>query len=66
MTTKLWLGSAAWSQSSAQRHDPCSRGFTPAVRPGPMIGQDNERVFKDLLKITAEQYRQLLERQIIF
>jgi hypothetical protein len=31
-----------------------------------MIGQDNERVFKDLLKITAEQYRQLLERQIIF
>jgi crotonobetainyl-CoA:carnitine CoA-transferase CaiB-like acyl-CoA transferase len=41
-------------------------GFKPAIRPGPMIGRDNDRVFKDLLKITAEQYQQLLERQIIF
>jgi crotonobetainyl-CoA:carnitine CoA-transferase CaiB-like acyl-CoA transferase len=41
-------------------------GFEPAVRPGPMIGQDNEHVFKDLLEITAERYKELLEQKVIF
>lgn len=41
-------------------------GFEPAIRPGPMIGQDNERVFKGLLGLTAEQYQALVERKIIF
>ena len=41
-------------------------GFEPAIRPGPMIGQDNERVFKELMQITAERYRQLVEQKVIF
>jgi benzylsuccinate CoA-transferase BbsF subunit len=41
-------------------------GFEPAIRPGPMIGQDNEHVFKGLLGLTAEQYQALVERKIIF
>ena len=41
-------------------------GFAPAVRPGPMIGQDNEHVFKGLLGLTAEEYRDYVERKVIF
>jgi benzylsuccinate CoA-transferase BbsF subunit len=41
-------------------------GFAPAIRPGPMIGQDNEQVFKGLLGLTAEQYQGFVERKVIF
>ncbi|MFN8626958.1 MAG: CoA transferase [Candidatus Binatia bacterium] len=41
-------------------------GFTPDIRPGPMIGRDNERVFKDLLGLTADAYRDYVERKVIF
>ncbi len=38
----------------------------PAVRTGPMIGQDNERVFRELLGIPEERYRALVDAQIVF
>ena len=43
-----------------------SSGFEPAVRPGPAIGQDNEHVFKELLKIPADRYDALVSEQVIF
>ena len=36
------------------------------VRPGPMIGQDNDYVFRELLGLSEERYRQLIERQVIY
>jgi benzylsuccinate CoA-transferase BbsF subunit len=36
------------------------------VRPGPMIGQDNDYVFRELLGLSEERYRQLVERQVIY
>lgn len=40
---------------------------TPAVvRTGPMIGQDNERVFRGLLGLSEEDYRRLVDEQIIY
>ena len=36
------------------------------VAPGPRMGQDNEHVFKDLLGLTEERYRQLVESQVIY
>jgi len=40
---------------------------TPArVTPGPRMGQDNEHVFKGLLGLTEERYRQLVEAQVIY
>ena len=36
------------------------------VRPGPVIGQDNEEVFQQLLGIPEERYRALVEDQIIY
>ncbi len=41
-------------------------GFTPAVRPGPAIGQDNEYVFKELMGIPEERYRRLVADKVIF
>jgi benzylsuccinate CoA-transferase BbsF subunit len=41
-------------------------GFAPAIRPGPMIGRDNEHVFKGLLGLTAEQFQDFVERKVIF
>jgi benzylsuccinate CoA-transferase BbsF subunit len=38
----------------------------PDVRPGPVMGQDNDHVFKDLLGIPEEQYRRLLDEKIIY
>jgi benzylsuccinate CoA-transferase BbsF subunit len=38
----------------------------PAIRPGPSIGQDNEHVFKELLGIPEDRYRQLVEEQVIY
>jgi benzylsuccinate CoA-transferase BbsF subunit len=36
------------------------------VRTGPIIGQDNEYVFKELLGMPAARYRQLVEEQVIY
>jgi benzylsuccinate CoA-transferase BbsF subunit len=36
------------------------------VRPGPFIGQDNERVFKDILGMDDERYQQLVADKIIY
>jgi benzylsuccinate CoA-transferase BbsF subunit len=40
---------------------------TPAaVRPGPVIGQDNERVFKGLLGLSEGEYKRLIAEQVIY
>jgi benzylsuccinate CoA-transferase BbsF subunit len=36
------------------------------VRPGPVLGQDNERVFKGLLGLSEERYRELVETEVIY
>jgi len=42
-------------------------GRTPArVQPGPVMGRDNDRVFKELLGLPEARYRDLLERQVIY
>ncbi len=38
----------------------------PAIRTGPMLGQDNDRVFRDLLGLPEERYRELVERKVIY
>lgn len=38
----------------------------PNVRPGPRMGQDNEVVFKQLLGMPDDRYRQLIEAQVIY
>ena len=38
----------------------------PDVRPGPMIGEDNEKVFKNILGLSEERYNDLVERQVIY
>jgi len=37
-----------------------------AVRPGPVIGQDNEHVFKTLLGIADDRYQQLVNDEVIY
>lgn len=40
---------------------------TPStIRPGPVIGQDNDRAFKEILGMSAERYDDLVKRQIIY
>jgi benzylsuccinate CoA-transferase BbsF subunit len=40
---------------------------TPArVEPGPVMGRDNERVFRGLLGIPEARYRELVEAQIVY
>jgi benzylsuccinate CoA-transferase BbsF subunit len=41
-------------------------GIEPGIRPGPSMGQDNEHVFKGLLEISDEDYRRLVDEQVIF
>lgn len=36
------------------------------VRIGPVLGQDNERIFKGLLGIPEDRYRELVENQVIY
>ena len=36
------------------------------VRPGPMIGQDNDRILKGLLGISESRYAELVEKKIIY
>jgi benzylsuccinate CoA-transferase BbsF subunit len=38
----------------------------PDVRPGPAMGQDNERVFLELLGLPPERYRELVDEQVIW
>ena len=38
----------------------------PDVQPGPVIGRDNERVFRDILGMPQERYRQLVEEKVIY
>lgn len=41
-------------------------GYQPAVAPGPVIGQDNDYVFKNLLGLSAARYQQLQDEQVIY
>lgn len=36
------------------------------VRPGPVIGQDNDHVFKNILGLSDERYSELVEQKIIY
>ncbi len=36
------------------------------VKPGPMVGQDNEHVFLDLVGMSKERYDQLIDDQVIY
>lgn len=38
----------------------------PQVRPGPSMGCDNDYVFKELLGLSEERYRDLQERRVIY
>jgi benzylsuccinate CoA-transferase BbsF subunit len=38
----------------------------PAVSPGPCIGRDNDHVFRELLGIPEERYRQLIDAEVIY
>jgi benzylsuccinate CoA-transferase BbsF subunit len=38
----------------------------PVVRPGPMIGQDNERVLKGWLGLSDARYEELVEKRVIY
>jgi len=42
-----------------------SRG-QPQVAPAPGIGHDNEHVFKEILGLSEERYRQLVEEEVIY
>ena len=42
-----------------------SNKFEAAVRPGQMMGQDNDYVFNDLLEVSEYRYRHRIEREII-
>lgn len=38
----------------------------PRVEPGPVLGQDNDRVFKEVLGLSDEHYQQLIEDKVIY
>jgi len=38
----------------------------PRVRPGPVLGQDNEYVFRELLGLSEERYQRLVAEQVIY
>jgi len=40
--------------------------FEADIRPGPVIGQDNERVFKEILSMSGERYEQLVAEEVIY
>jgi len=41
-------------------------GREARITPGPVMGRDNEHVFKELMAIPEMRYRQLVEDEIIF
>ncbi len=40
--------------------------FDADIKPGPVIGQDNERVFKEILSMSGERYEQLVADEVIY
>ena len=40
--------------------------FDAAIKPGPVIGQDNERVFKEILAMSGQRYDQLVADEVIY
>jgi benzylsuccinate CoA-transferase BbsF subunit len=38
----------------------------PVARPGPMLGQDNDRILKGLLGLSEARYAELVEKQVIY
>jgi hypothetical protein len=48
------------------RFSPCNGRAADGLRPGPMMGQDNDYVFKELLEIPEERYRRLLDEKVIY
>ena len=38
----------------------------PRINPGPWIGQDNEYVLKELIGLSEERYRELVEQEVIY
>jgi benzylsuccinate CoA-transferase BbsF subunit len=38
----------------------------PVARPGPMLGQDNERVLKGWLGLSDARYAELVAKQIVY
>jgi benzylsuccinate CoA-transferase BbsF subunit len=40
--------------------------FDADIKPGPVIGQDNERVFKEILAMSGERYDQLVADEVIY
>jgi benzylsuccinate CoA-transferase BbsF subunit len=38
----------------------------PAIRPGPMIGQDNDHVFLEILGVAEKEYRRYIEDGVIY
>ncbi len=43
-----------------------TNGVETPIQPGPMMGQDNERVFKGLMGISEQRYQRLVDEQVIF
>jgi len=41
-------------------------GVAPPIRTGPMIGQDNEHVFRKLMGLSEEVYTRLVDEQVIY
>lgn len=41
-------------------------GYDASVPPGPCLGQDNDRVFLELLGMPEERYRRLVDEQVIY
>lgn len=41
-------------------------GFAPDVRPGPRMGEHNDSVFRDLLKLDESRYQRLVADRVIF
>jgi len=41
-------------------------GWQPEIRPGPMLGQDNAHVFKEVLGMPDDRYQQLINDQVIY
>jgi benzylsuccinate CoA-transferase BbsF subunit len=37
-----------------------------SVNPGPIIGQDNDRVFKEILQMPEERYQELIAQEVIY
>ena len=41
-------------------------GVPTPIRTGPVMGQDNEHVFRDLLGLSEARYRKFVEDRVIF